>query len=48
MADIKEMKKALTGPIIDSNPIALHVLGICSALAITTKLETALEFRFLY
>ena len=42
MADIKEMKKALTGPIIDSNPIALHVLGICSALAITTKLETAL------
>ena len=42
MADVKEMKKALFGPIIDSNPIALHVLGICSALAITTKLETAL------
>jgi Na+-transporting NADH:ubiquinone oxidoreductase subunit D len=42
MADTKEMKKALLGPIIDSNPIALHVLGICSALAITTKLETAL------
>jgi Na+-transporting NADH:ubiquinone oxidoreductase subunit D len=42
MADVKEMKKALFGPIVDSNPIALHVLGICSALAITTKLETAL------
>jgi Na+-transporting NADH:ubiquinone oxidoreductase subunit D len=42
MADTKEMKKALFGPIVDSNPIALHVLGICSALAITTKLETAL------
>ena len=42
MADTKEMKKALFGPILDSNPIALHVLGICSALAITTTLETAL------
>lgn len=42
MADTKEMKKVLFGPILDSNPIALHVLGICSALAITTKLETAL------
>ncbi|MFT5276522.1 MAG: Na+-transporting NADH:ubiquinone oxidoreductase subunit D [Glaciecola sp.] len=42
MADTKEMKKALFGPILDSNPIALHILGICSALAITTKLETAL------
>lgn len=42
MADVKEMKKALFGPVLDSNPIALHVLGICSALAITTKLETAL------
>lgn len=42
MADTKEMKKVLFGPVLDSNPIALHVLGICSALAITTKLETAL------
>jgi Na+-transporting NADH:ubiquinone oxidoreductase subunit D len=42
MADIKEMKKALFEPILGSNPIALHILGICSALAITTKLETAL------
>ena len=42
MADSKEMKKVLFGPILDSNPIALQILGICSALAITTKLETAL------
>ena len=42
MADTKEMKKVLFGPILDNNPIALQVLGICSALAITTKLETAL------
>ncbi|MGN7015824.1 Rnf-Nqr domain containing protein, partial [Neisseria sp. P0004.S006] len=25
-------------PFIDTNPIALQVLGICSALAVTTKL----------
>lgn len=42
MAEIKEMKKVLFGPILDNNPIALQVLGVCSALAITTKLETAL------
>lgn len=40
--DTKEMKKVLFGPILDSNPIALHILGICSALAVTVKLETAL------
>ncbi|MBN7819512.1 NADH:ubiquinone reductase (Na(+)-transporting) subunit D [Bowmanella yangjiangensis] len=42
MAMSKETKKVLFGPILDNNPIALQVLGICSALAITTKLETAL------
>lgn len=31
----------LFGPIFRNNPIALQVLGICSALAVTTKLETA-------
>lgn len=41
-SNTKEMKKVLFGPVLDSNPIALHVLGICSALAVTTKLETAL------
>lgn len=42
MAEVKEMKKVLFGPILDNNPIALQILGVCSALAITTKLETAL------
>ncbi|MDF2176796.1 NADH:ubiquinone reductase (Na(+)-transporting) subunit D [Aliiglaciecola sp. CAU 1673] len=42
MANSKEMKKVLFGPILDNNPIALQILGICSALAVTTKLETAL------
>ena len=28
-------------PLIDNNPIGLQVLGICSALAVTTKMETA-------
>ncbi|WP_413110829.1 NADH:ubiquinone reductase (Na(+)-transporting) subunit D [Thaumasiovibrio sp. DFM-14] len=41
MADTKEMKKVLFAPIMDNNPIALQMLGVCSALAVTTKLETA-------
>jgi Na+-transporting NADH:ubiquinone oxidoreductase subunit D len=32
----------LFDPLFNNNPIALQVLGICSALAITTKLETSL------
>lgn len=36
-----DMKKLLLSPIADNNPIALQILGICSALAVTTKLETA-------
>ncbi len=35
-------KNALLGPLLDENPIAIQILGICSALAVTTKLETAL------
>ena len=31
--------KLLTDPLNDSNPITVQVLGICSALAITVKLE---------
>lgn len=36
------VKKILLDPLFKNNPIALQVLGICSALAVTTKLETAL------
>ena len=35
-------KDVLFDPVVKSNPIALQILGICSALAVTTKLETAL------
>jgi Na+-transporting NADH:ubiquinone oxidoreductase subunit D len=38
----KADKAALLDPLFDNNPIGLQVLGICSALAVTTKLETAL------
>jgi Na+-transporting NADH:ubiquinone oxidoreductase subunit D len=41
MAESKPMK-VLTDPLIDNNPIALQILGICSALAVTTKMETSL------
>ncbi|MBE2898889.1 NADH:ubiquinone reductase (Na(+)-transporting) subunit D [Pasteurellaceae bacterium TAE3-ERU1] len=34
-------KHLLFSPILDNNPIALQILGICSALAVTTKMETA-------
>ena len=40
-SDMKEVKRVLVGPLIGNNPIALQVLGVCSALAVTTKLETA-------
>ena len=35
-------KKVLFGPVIDNNPIALQVLGVCSALAVTSSLANAL------
>ena len=34
-------KEALTDPLMRNNPISLHVLGICSALAVTVQLNTA-------
>lgn len=41
MASAKEIKNSILAPVLDNNPIALQVLGVCSALAVTTKLETA-------
>ncbi len=38
----KAEREALLDPLFNNNPIALQVLGICSALAVTTKLETSL------
>jgi len=42
MANSKEMKEVLLGPVFANNPIALQVLGICSALAVTSSLKNAL------
>ncbi|GAB6185514.1 NADH:ubiquinone reductase (Na(+)-transporting) subunit D [Thermopirellula anaerolimosa] len=36
------IRRTLTDPIIRNNPITVQILGICSALAVTTKLSTAL------
>jgi len=35
-------RKLLFEPIVDNNPITLQILGICSALAVTTKLAPAI------
>ncbi len=35
-------KKVVTDPLLERNPIAYHVLGICSALAVTTTLKTSI------
>ena len=36
------IKKTLFNPIFNDNPIALQILGICSALAVTTKMDKSL------
>ena len=38
----KQHRKLISDPMGDQNPITIQVLGICSALAITTQLENAL------
>ncbi len=40
MAD--KMKQIIMDPLVDNNPISKQVLGVCSALAVTVKVETAL------
>ncbi|HOV60589.1 MAG TPA: NADH:ubiquinone reductase (Na(+)-transporting) subunit D [Candidatus Hydrogenedentes bacterium] len=42
MALGKKERLALLDPLVNNNPIALQMLGICSALAVTTKLSTAI------
>ncbi|MGA1863017.1 NADH:ubiquinone reductase (Na(+)-transporting) subunit D [Deferribacter thermophilus] len=43
---MKKYKEVLLKPIFRDNPIAVQVLGICSALAVTSKLETAIVMFF--
>jgi Na+-transporting NADH:ubiquinone oxidoreductase subunit D len=42
MALQSKTRDALIDPLFNNNPITLQVLGICSALAVTTKMDTAL------
>jgi Na+-transporting NADH:ubiquinone oxidoreductase subunit D len=37
-----EIKSSVVDPLIDNNPITLQVLGVCSALAVTTNMTAAL------
>lgn len=39
---MKQSLSYLTDPLVQANPVTLHILGICSALAVTTSLSTAL------
>jgi len=38
---MSQNREALLDPLFNNNPIALQVLGICSALAVTTQMKTA-------
>ena len=38
----KRRKKVVSDPLVDDNPITVQVLGICSALAVTVKMEPTL------
>jgi len=38
----KKERAVLIDPLFNNNPIALQILGICSALAVTTKLDKAI------
>lgn len=42
MAASDSLWNTLTTPLIRQNPVTLQILGICSALAVTTSLDTAL------
>lgn len=42
MPDTSRYWNRLTEPLLRNNPVMLQILGICSALAVTTTLDTAL------
>lgn len=39
---METVKETLTGPIFKNNPIGLQILGICSALAVTSSMQVTL------
>ena len=36
-----KLSKIVTDPLADNNPVTWQILGVCSALAVTTKVQTA-------
>lgn len=38
----KRRKKLISDPLVDDNPVTVQVLGICSALAVTTQMKPTL------
>ncbi|MGB2501122.1 MAG: NADH:ubiquinone reductase (Na(+)-transporting) subunit D [Mariniblastus sp.] len=46
MSSKTSAKDLIWDPVFNNNPIALQILGICSALAVTTKLSTSLTMSF--
>ena len=36
------VKEVLFGPVFSNNPIALQILGVCSALAVTTSMQLSI------
>ncbi len=39
---MSDIRKVIIDPLIDNNPVTLQILGVCSALAVTTSLLPAL------
>ncbi len=39
---MSEHRRTVTAPLLVANPVTLHVLGVCSALAVTTSLAASL------
>ena len=42
MASMKEIKEALFTPLLNNNPVTVQILGICSALAVTSSLKVTI------
>lgn len=41
MSDAKSIKNVIVDPLSENNPVTIQILGICSSLAVTTKVEKA-------
>ena len=42
MSQKESIREILVNPLISNNPIALQILGVCSALAVTSRMDMAL------